>query len=43
MKLSINFKENNMPYEYIKELDNLRRNISKYESEYSIDSDMGDL
>lgn len=32
-----------MSYEYIKVLDNLDKNISKNETEYSVDSDMGDL
>lgn len=32
-----------MSYEYIKVLDNLDKNISKNEVEYSVDSNMGDL
>lgn len=32
-----------MSYEYIKVLDNLDKNISKNEAEYSVDSNMGDL
>lgn len=32
-----------MSYEYIKVLDNLDKNISKNEAEYSVDSDMGGL